>query len=118
MADVACKCASQCSHKTFDPLIHPRSQLFFRSVGELLSSLDVGFHITSGLRCPEWNKANGGPRTRPTPPGRVRHRPNGLWMDLALAAEAANLYSPSSCTRTRGSCIWTCTRTTAWCAGT
>jgi hypothetical protein len=95
MSDIACKCPDpNCTHKTIDDTIHPRTMLFFRSVGELIRGLDIDFSVSSGLRCPAWNAIQDG-----TKDSAHVHRvavdiaPLGPWMDLAIEAEKAGFFS-------------------------
>ena len=58
--DIICKCGDVCTHKTYDPLMHPRTRELLRRVGVLLSEGDYNFTITSGFRCPSHNIVSGG----------------------------------------------------------
>jgi len=92
MADVACRCGRpDCTHRTLDEIIHPRSLALLRRVGEVLKDYPGRFRVTSGLRCPEHNKAVGGSR-RSAHVHRVAIdiAPDGPARRLYDAVEAAN----------------------------
>ena len=92
---LACKCDDpDCTHKTLDELVHRRSLLFFRAVGELLDAHVGWVKVTSALRCPAHNRKVGGA----TDSAHV-HRlaidivPENSIQRLFHAAEAQNFYS-------------------------
>jgi hypothetical protein len=58
LKDVVCRCGRpDCTHQFLDDPYHARSLIFYRKVGELLSSHIAHVTITSAMRCPEHNQA-------------------------------------------------------------
>jgi len=60
MADLACKCKDECTHKDLDDFGDRRSFLFFGRVARLIEDYDLPVRVSSALRCPAHNAGVGG----------------------------------------------------------
>ena len=97
MADLACKCGRpDCTHKDLDDIVHERSLLFFRRVGQLIGEYDRHVRVSSALRCPIHNaspKVKGSPNSAHIYMVAADLVPDGTPYELYLLAEAMATFS-------------------------